>query len=338
MLLPGPSSANYNMNFKINSNEIMDDFPLISISIPAYKRTEFLMRLFDSITIQTFKNYEVIVTDDSSDDSVQNLVSNFFLKKNVHYFRNQINLGTPENWNEAIRKANGKWIKLMHDDDWFANENALQSFYEEALKDKKCSFFFSAYNNIQEKTKLKLPVYLSSWGNFLLKRSPLNLFKTQFIGNPSCTLIRRDINLLYDNNFKWVVDFEYYIRCLDKVKKYNYIDSALINVGLSESQVTNYTFRVAEVEIPENHLLIEKMGAPILRNIFVYDYFWRLYRNLEIRSQDDILRIYGKPVIIFLKRMIDFQIKIPIHILRIGILSKLFMFQCYVLSFFIKAK
>ena len=46
------------------------------------------------------------------------------------YYKNIKVLGTPENWNESIRKAKGAWIKLMHDDDWFANENSLQKFYE----------------------------------------------------------------------------------------------------------------------------------------------------------------------------------------------------------------
>ena len=108
----------------------------------------------------------------------------------------------------------------MHDDDWFANENSLQKFYEATLKNTDCSFIFSAYNNVNGKSNFEESVYLNWWGSFLLPQSPLNLFKKQFIGNPSCTLIRRDIDLFYDSNFKWVVDFEYYIRCLQKQKKY----------------------------------------------------------------------------------------------------------------------
>ena len=62
-------------------------------------------------------------------------------------------------------------------------------------------------------------------------------------------------------------------------------------MGINEEQVTNYTFRKPEVEIPENHLMIEKMGVEILRNIFVYDYYWRLYRNLGIKSENGALKI-----------------------------------------------
>ena len=314
----------------------MTDSPFISICIPAYKRIEFLHRLFDSISIQTFKDYEIIITDDSPDESVKLLIQKYANLENVRYYRNQKTLGTPENWNEAIRRATGKWIKMMHDDDWFNEENALQLFYETAMKNPSFSFLFSAYNNVDEFSNLKTPVGLNWWGNFLLKQSPLNLFKKQFIGNPSCTFITRDINLYYDNEFKWVVDFEYYIRCLKKVKKYYYIREKLVNVGLNKDQVTKYSFRVAEVEIPENHLMIEKMGFHILRNVFVYDYYWRLYRNLEIRSLSDIQKYYDKPLHPFLRRMVNFQRKIPVGILKTRIFSKTFMFLNYLLSLFMK--
>ena len=312
----------------------MKEYSLISICIPAYKRVEFLQRLFDSILIQTFKNYEVIVTDDSPDDSVQLFIENYSGLPNVHYFKNSKTLGTPENWNQAIRNANGKWIKLMHDDDWFAHENSLRLFYEATKKNEEYLFFFSAHNNVDGIKNLKTPVYLSSWGNFLLHQSALNLFKKNYIGNPSCTLIRKEINLFYDNKFKWIVDFEYYIRCLIKVKKCHYINKILVNVGINDTQVTNYTFKVAEVEIPENHILLEKMGFYILRNIFVYDYYWRLYRNLEIRSEADIQKFYNKPLHPLLKQMINFQRKFPYAILRNGIFSKTLMIMSYCLNMF----
>ena len=312
----------------------MKEVPLISICIPAYKRVTYLQRLFDSISIQTFKDYEVIVTDDSPDESVGSFVNEFRGIENIRYYKNIKVLGTPENWNESIRKANGEWIKLMHDDDWFADKDSLQIFCEATLKNADCSFFFSAYKNVNEKSNFEQPVYLNWWGRFLLNQSPLNLFKKQFVGAPSSTLIRRDIDLFYDSNFKWVVDFEYYIRCLRKIKKYYYINTVLINVGLNEEQVTKYSFRIPEVEIPENQLLIEKLGYNILRNIFVYDYYWRFYRNLEIKSEQQIKKYYAKPLNPLLRQMINFQKKIAPVILRTGLFSKIFMFQNYFLSLF----
>ena len=316
----------------------MSGSPLISICIPAYKRINYLQKLLDSVSIQTYTDYEVIITDDSPDETVENFVENFHSIKNISYYKNIIVLGTPENWNESVRKANGTWIKLMHDDDWFDNENSLQIFYEATLQKPGCSFFFSAYKNVYENSNVEKPVYLKPGGRLMLWLSPLNLFKKQYIGNPSCTLIKRDINVFYDSHFKWVVDFEFYIRCLKKIKKFNYINKTVVKVGLNPEQVTGFSFRVPEIEIPENHLMLEKMGPRILRNVFVYDYYWRLYRNLEIRSEKDILKYYPGFVNPLLKQMVTFQKKIPPAILKTGVFSKLFMLMNYFLSFFKKLK
>lgn len=286
--------------------------------------------------MQSFRDFEVVITDDSNDSTVSDFIEKYKEKFPIIYQKNPIALGTPENWNESMRKAKGTWIKLMHDDDWFADENALQMFDEATLQNPDCSFIFSAYHNVSENKGQKKKVQLKWLGNILLKRSPLNLFKKQFIGNPSCTLIRREVDLWYDSRFKWVVDFEYYIRCLRKVKKYFYIDQALINVGINDEQVTNYTFRKPEVEIPENHLMVEKMGTAILRNIFVYDYFWRLYRNLGIKNESEIAVFYKKDIHPLLKQMIHFQRRIPSQILSTGVFSKLLMAGNYAISLFRK--
>ena len=103
--------------------------PFISICIPAYKHVDFLERLLDSILTQTYTDYEIVITDDSPDNSVAEIVERFKTKAEIRYFKNVQPLGTPENWNEAIRKANGQWIKIMHNDDWFARKDSLQIFY-----------------------------------------------------------------------------------------------------------------------------------------------------------------------------------------------------------------
>lgn len=314
----------------------MRETPLISICIPAYKRLHYLERLFRSIEIQTYKNYEVIITDDSPDDTVKEFIYNYRAMGNIQYYRNKNILGTPENWNEAIRKANGVWIKLMHDDDWFVNENSLGLFYEATVKSPGCSFFFGAHNNVDEILKSKKPVYLNAIDETILRLSSLNLFKKNYIGNPSCTLIKKDIDIFYDSDFKWVVDFDYFIRCLRKSKNYFYINTVLINIGLNEEQVTKASFRAPKVEIPENHLLIKKMGVVILRNIFVYDYYWRLYRNLGIESEIDIEKYYHGELHPLLKQMIFCQNKFPSGLLNSGIFSKFTMLCNYLVSIFIK--
>lgn len=288
-----------------------------------------MKRLLDSVVIQTFKDFEVVISDDSNDESVQELIKEYGNKFPIVYHKNDPAMGTPENWNEAIRKARGKWIKLMHDDDWFANKNSLQTFYNATIAHPGCAFFFSAYNNVDESTKTSERVTPGIVGKYLLKSSPLHLFKKQYIGNPSCTLVKRELDVWYDNRLKWVVDFEYYIRCLKKAKSYFYINEVLINVGLNDEQVTKYTFRKPNIEIPENHLLLEKLGFGILKNIFVYDYYWRMVRNLGIRNKADYEKFAGREVPKPLADIISFQAKIADKLLSVGPVSKMFMLLSY---------
>jgi len=107
----------------------MITFPYISICIPAFQGEDYLKRLLDSINIQTFKNYEVIISDDSPDDSVERLSENYSNSFRLIYQKNKEPLGSPANWNKSISLANGKWIKIMHDDDWFYDKYALEEFF-----------------------------------------------------------------------------------------------------------------------------------------------------------------------------------------------------------------
>ena len=106
----------------------MGEDPFISICIPAFGRIDYLKRLLDSIYIQTYPHFEVVITDDSPGFEVKELAEQHPLRPKIRYFKNQATLGTPENWNEGIRKAKYDWIKIMHDDDWFSGPSSLRKF------------------------------------------------------------------------------------------------------------------------------------------------------------------------------------------------------------------
>ena len=64
--------------------------PEISICIPAYKQVAMVERLLNSIICQTFKDYEIIITDDSPDDSVKLLSEKYTSKCRLKYVKNDI--------------------------------------------------------------------------------------------------------------------------------------------------------------------------------------------------------------------------------------------------------
>ena len=303
--------------------------PIISICIAAYNRTLFLERLFNSIQIQTFKNFEVIVTDDSKGTEVEALCRKFEAQFELIYRKNNPALGTPANWNEAIKHARGEWIKLMHDDDWFAGEESLQLFAKATTGNNK--FIFSAYSNVFENTGTSKEKYFPvSWHKRIVS-NPVILLNRNVIGPPSVTLIHKSAAYQYDTSMKWRVDIDFYIRLLKHEKTFSYINTPLINVGISDSQVTNSCIDKPEVELPEGLLLLKKYGVKPLQNILVYDAWWRILRNVGVRGRNDLERYtrYNEwPSVI--QKMVLHQSKIPQPVLKIGLFSKLFMSLSYV--------
>jgi glycosyltransferase involved in cell wall biosynthesis len=307
---------------------------LVSICIPAYKRVDYLKRLLHSISIQTFKDFEVVITDDSNDESVSQFIASGAFDFPLVYIKNPVALGSPENWNSAIRQAKGQWIKMMHDDDWFADENSLQQFAGAAEKNKAVLFIFSGYCETDVQANTKKDFVINDYYLSLLKRSPLSLFKQNFIGHPSTTLIRNDRDAFYDKNLKWVVDIEFYIRYLNKHKSFAAIKKPLINIGLNEHQITKQAFRNPAIEIPETLYLFHKLPRRSMRNIFAYDYYWRLIRNLSIRSETDINKYAGDIVVpALIIKMIKLQSKWPHALLKKGVFSKVLMLYSYLSNY-----
>lgn len=309
--------------------------PYISICIPAYERAKYLKRLLDSVCIQKYKNYEVIITDDSTTSEVEYLIEEYKHKIPLKYIRNQSSLGSPANWNKSIEVASYEWIKIMHDDDYFYSTTSLTKYANSISKNPNVKFFFSSFIKTDEVKGSQTLENINLINKLMLKCDPLILFKKNYIGHPSTTIYRKDKLIEFDKRFKWVVDIEFYIRYLNKHKEFIYIKEPLVCVSVNDTQITKSVFRVKEIEVPENHQFLEKIGTNCLKNIFVYDHFWRLYRNLEIRNWSEISRFnitYNHK----LSNIIRFQNCTGQTYLRIGVVSKILMSIHFLISSFKK--
>ncbi|HEX7845287.1 MAG TPA: glycosyltransferase family 2 protein [Chitinophagaceae bacterium] len=305
--------------------------PLISICIPAYKRTDFLKRLLNSITIQEFADFEVIVTDDSPGNEVEQLCQQYSATLPLQYFKNTAALGTPENWNQAIRKAKGEWIKLMHDDDWFRKPEALQKFAD-AAAEHSSAIIFSAYFDVFLSTNKEKKVMPDGLRFRQLKKESSTLLSRNIIGPPSVLMHRNDGRHWYDKKLKWLVDVDMYIRRLED-DKIVYLPEPLINVGVGDEQVTASVHGAPGVEIPEHFYFLEKTRIKRLKHILVYDYWWRFIRNFSLYNEADA-RKYGvegtvHPV---LKSMMRWQKRLPRKLLMKGFISKIIMATHFLLN------
>lgn len=262
----------------------------VSICIPSYNQVKFLKRTIDSVLNQSYTDYEIIITDDSPTDIVFNLVKEYQLEGNIQYYKNEVALGSPENWNEAIRKASGEYIKIMHHDDYFSNENSLSEFVKMLDENPDASFAFSATDVINKvKKRIHCPTNEQIEN---LHKDPNILFFGNFIGPPSSIIHRRNLKLVYDKNLIWVVDLDFYIRNLTNNNSFIFTDSPLIiNISGEPHNVTRLCENNKNIEIYEYLYLLEKISKNkkglLLKKAYII-FFKNLFAKYKIQSIKEI--------------------------------------------------
>lgn len=94
-----------------------DGNPLISVIMLTYNRAQFLDRSIPSFLNQTFKNAELLIIDDGSNDDTFNVVSRYMASyENIRYMRHS-NRKIPLSRNVGIKAASGKYIAFLDSDD-----------------------------------------------------------------------------------------------------------------------------------------------------------------------------------------------------------------------------
>jgi glycosyltransferase involved in cell wall biosynthesis len=104
---------------------------LISIAMCTYNGEKYLREQLDSLIHQTYKNLEIIIVDDSSNDSTMNILKKYEqLDRRIKVFHNEKNLGFIQNFSKAISLCSGDYIALSDQDDIWKLEK-LELFLSE---------------------------------------------------------------------------------------------------------------------------------------------------------------------------------------------------------------
>ncbi|MBE9005526.1 glycosyltransferase family 2 protein [Fortiea sp. LEGE XX443] len=106
-----------------------DLIPEISIVICTYNRANYLNRAIDSVVAQTFKDWELLVVDDGSEDNTFEVVNNYVQQfNNIRYLKHR-NKKQAYAKNAGIQASFGKYITLLDSDDAY-KQNHLESRLE----------------------------------------------------------------------------------------------------------------------------------------------------------------------------------------------------------------
>lgn len=103
------------------TKDINTQQPLVSIITPTYNRPDYLRVALRSAIRQTYRNIEIIVSDNCSAENPQAIIDSF-QDSRIRFSRNNENLGMFANTMGAFKMARGKYVASLLDDDMWAED------------------------------------------------------------------------------------------------------------------------------------------------------------------------------------------------------------------------
>jgi glycosyltransferase involved in cell wall biosynthesis len=193
-------------------NQKMKTAKDITICIPTHEMgglgVTFLAKSFNILINQSFKNFDIVVSDHSKNDEIKNLCESHKEKLNIHYYRNTEKIGSSSaNINNAITKASGQLIKILFLDDFLYTDKSLEEIIENFDLEKD-NWLITACEHSKDGKTFYRPFYPKYNKYIYLGKNT--------ISSPSVLTIKNDSPLLFDENLVWLMDCDYYKRCYDK--------------------------------------------------------------------------------------------------------------------------
>jgi len=209
---------------------------LYSIVVTHYNQMEFIYEALDSVFKQNYPNIELIVTDDKSKSFDKKTVIDYIEKKkkknitNYIIIANDTNLGTTKTLNKAIKKSNGDYIQFFAADDALYDENVITNFVnalensEEFVVSSQC---YLCGTTLDDKQGKYVPTKLAkSLNNKSAKEQYVEVAKRCLYG-AGATAYKKEIFKkvgLFDESFKLVEDWSYYLLLTLNGYKIKYVD------------------------------------------------------------------------------------------------------------------
>ena len=115
--------------------------PKVSFIVPCYNLAHLLADCVNSILMQSYANFEVLIMDDCSPDHTPE-VAQSFSDHRVRHIRNESNLGNIGNYNRGIGLSRGDYIWLISADDYLQRDYLLHHYVQVLESHPKVGYVF----------------------------------------------------------------------------------------------------------------------------------------------------------------------------------------------------
>lgn len=129
----------------------MSQSPLVSIVLPTYNGSRYLEQAIESCIDQTYKNWELIIVDDSSTDNTPEIISRYLSKdERIRSIRQKQNSKLPRALNSGFSQANGVYLTWTSDDNCY-RPSAISEMTNHLETHHETDVVYADYSAIDEK-------------------------------------------------------------------------------------------------------------------------------------------------------------------------------------------
>ncbi len=210
----------------------------ISVIVPVYKVEQYIIRCLESISKQTFANFEILAIDDGSPDHSADKIKEYQAKESrlQYYYKKNGGLGSARNY--GIHRAKGKYICFIDSDDYI-DPYYLEKLYQEAVS-TNADIVCCALQQVNDSTIINvLPVDEESIWSFETPSACNKLFRRQLFVD----------NQIYFPEALWYEDLATIPKLLMIAHRVAIIKEPLYNYYVNAQSITHtYTKKVMDME------------------------------------------------------------------------------------------
>lgn len=201
--------------------------PLVSVVITCYNYGEYVKHSIESVLNQTYSNLEIIIINDGSTDSSDEVISKYLINKNIKYIK-QENKGQAVAKNEGIKNSIGEYIAFLDADDIWVSDK-LEKQINIIISRPNIGLVYSSMqiidndNNIVE-TNIN-NIYLKNKSGKVTN----DLLYDNFVPFSSALITRKCIESAgcFNENIKMGIDWDLWLR-ISLDFEFDYVDERLI--------------------------------------------------------------------------------------------------------------
>jgi alpha-1,3-rhamnosyltransferase len=224
--------------------------PLVSVIVITYNSSKYVIETLESIKTQSYKNIELIISDDCSTDETVTICQRW-LSENHSLFiateliRNARNTGIPANCNRGVKVAQGEWVKYIAGDD-ILRKDAIKYYVDYIRLNPDIKFLHSNVKIFPETLSNEIMEGFDDRNKYIINHANINAqeqFQVLLRVNPiyaPTTFINKELFLQYgyfDEKFRLWEDRPMWLKLTNNGVKLQYLDIITVQYRISEDSV-----------------------------------------------------------------------------------------------------